>query len=183
MCEPTTQSFRSYTAQRSYVCGELDYVYASSAVPTVSQKRALSSPEDLTESKKNRIPDISDSESDTTMSTPDIPITHAQSPPKVTLDADAILSIAMALKGMLKDELKEYTQTLSRSIIDGVAEGIHTKIADLQSENAELKTQNAVLTEHVKQLETAVDAGEKYSRRNSLRINGIPEVEPEPLQI
>ncbi len=45
----------------------------------------------------------------------------------------------------------------------------------MKVENEALKSQNTLLLERVQKLETSADVAEQYSRRNCLRINGIPE--------
>ena len=61
------------------------------------------------------------------------------------------------------------------AIIDGVVEGLTTTVHNLQSQVNELQKENADLKQRVTLLETKADAAEQYSRRNCLRISGVPE--------
>ena len=54
------------------------------------------------------------------------------------------------------------------SIVEGVVKGLTDTINSLQKENQDLKTR-------VQKLAAKVDAAEQYSRRNCLRIAGVPE--------
>lgn len=140
--------------------------------PTPSQKRALTSPYDPNDSKKNRLPIEAEA------SSPGADMSST-TPTSITLDSSSVRNVAAALKDMLKEELDEMvtkkTDTLARTIIEGVAAGLQTEINCLKSENEKLKSQNVELLERVEKLEYDADASEQYSRRNSLRINGIPE--------
>ena len=58
------------------------------------------------------------------------------------------------------------------TIVSGVVEGLNLTIQSLQKENRGLKAR-------VELLEAKVDAAEQYSRRNCLRIAGVPENQSE----
>ena len=57
---------------------------------------------------------------------------------------------------------------MASSIVTGVLEGLQTKVATLEKENQDLR-------DRVEKLEAKADAAEQYSRRNCLRIAGVPE--------
>ena len=57
---------------------------------------------------------------------------------------------------------------MANAIVTGVLEGIQTKVSTLEKENQDLR-------ERVEKLEAKADAAEQYSRRNCLRIAGVPE--------
>ena len=69
------------------------------------------------------------------------------------------------------------------AIVDGVLQGLHAKIASLETINRVVggkqcfKNDNAILKGKVYEMEKECDGLEQYSRRNSLRITGIPESE------
>jgi len=60
-------------------------------------------------------------------------------------------------------------------IVNDVLSGLERRITQLEADNNKLHTQNGELLERVNQLEAAAEASEQYSRRNCLRISGIPE--------
>ena len=60
---------------------------------------------------------------------------------------------------------------LVNSIVTGVLEGLNVKVVALEKENVDLK-------KRVKYLEDSADQAEQYSRRNCLRISGLPEDDP-----
>ena len=75
------------------------------------------------------------------------------------------------MKESFKDELHEMVET----IIQGVIDGLNAKIGTLETDVQSLKRENNELKTRVVNLERAVDAGEQYSRRNSLRMSGVQE--------
>ena len=58
--------------------------------------------------------------------------------------------------------------TLVSNIVEGVLHGLSSKITSLEGENKQLK-------DKVIALENKADRAEQYSRRNCLRLSGIPE--------
>lgn len=129
------------------------------------RKRFLSSPMDLADSKKNKT-DLSTSsvqeeaEEDT--------VDMAQSVTKTALSPSDLDHISKLLGDTFQDKMADMVS----SIVDGVVSGLQTQIIELQAENSALKTR-------VTTLEAIADKAEQYSRRNSLRISGIPEVPEE----
>ncbi|KAH3801119.1 hypothetical protein DPMN_154765 [Dreissena polymorpha] len=61
-------------------------------------------------------------------------------------------------------------QSLIAQIIRGINESLNTKITSLECENKVLKDQ-------IFELQVQTDRAEQYSRRNCLRVSGIPETE------
>ena len=68
----------------------------------------------------------------------------------------------------MTDNFKAKLDNMVSEIVDGVVNGLKTRISDLETENKLLKAR-------VVKLETASDTAEQYSRRNCVRITGIPE--------
>ena len=68
----------------------------------------------------------------------------------------------------LRTSFESELPTLVSSIVEGVVSSLSEKIRLLSDENAQLKRR-------VEELEIKVDPAEQYSRRNCLRVCGIPE--------
>ena len=125
----------------------------STPLKQVSKKRELSSPEELNELKKNKI-------EESQVST----MTTAGSGTSITLHEDDLKTIAEFLKGAFDPKLTE----MVNSIVTGVLDGLRDKVTKLEKENKDLR-------ERVEKLEAKADVAEQYSRRNCLRIAGVPE--------
>ena len=67
-----------------------------------------------------------------------------------------------------QESLKFQVSDLVKSIVEDVLEGLQGKVKTLESENAELRQQ-------IQRLEATIYLAEQYSRRNCLRISGVPE--------
>lgn len=89
----------------------------------------------------------------------------------LTIPPSEMLKISEMLKETFRGEIVEMVD----SIVKGVLSGLNERISSLEKENIELKQQNAALSSRILSLEKAVDQGEQYSRRNCLRITGVPE--------
>jgi len=61
------------------------------------------------------------------------------------------------------------------SIVAGVVDGLSNRIASLENDNQVLLDENRMLRDRVTDLELGMDASEQYSRRNNVRIFGVPE--------
>ena len=125
----------------------------STPLKPVSKKRELSSPEELSELKKNKIEEMMAESVGTSTGTSTI-----------TLQENDLKTIADFLKDAFETKLTEMTNT----IVTGVLEGLQNKVSKLEKENKDLR-------ERVEKLEAKADAAEQYSRRNCLRIAGVPE--------
>ena len=79
---------------------------------------------------------------------------------KPSIHADILAEICSDLKVLMKI---------------AVTEAIDEKLAELKTDNERLTRENIALKKRVSTLEAQMDASEQYSRRNSLRISGIPE--------
>ena len=154
-----------------------------------SKKRELTSPDFSTDTKKNKMSgsqseiesDISDlslsetMETATTVTTTDEPEVESVST-HVTLSDTHLQKISVLMQAsfqpqmaqIIQESFKSQVSDLVSSIVQGVLQGLQTKVATLENENADLK--NRVAT-----LETALDNAEQYSRRNCLKISGVPE--------
>ena len=133
----------------------------STPLKPISKKRELSSPEELSELKKNKTEETEDSSmADTTKHDG----AGTSSSTSITLQEDDLKKIAEFLKDAFETKLTE----MASSIVTGVLEGLQTKVATLEKENMDLR-------DRVEKLEAKADAAEQYSRRNCLRIAGVPE--------
>ena len=137
-----------------------------------SCKRVLSSPEDDSELKKNRLSGGLEPASATDTGLSDISDLSVMDPenaegtPKteITLKEGDLKTIA----GILADTFRPQIKEIIGPIVDGVLKGLNDTIETLQKENKELKSR-------VEKLETKMDTAEQYSRRNCLRVAGVPE--------
>ncbi|MEW8545260.1 MAG: hypothetical protein AB2693_17185 [Candidatus Thiodiazotropha sp.] len=89
----------------------------------------------------------------------------------IRLDNSNMETIAELLKASFQPQLTE----MISSIVSGVLEGLQSTVASLQNENKQLRTENHELKSKFATLENKVDTAEQYSRRNCLRIAGVPE--------
>lgn len=109
------------------------------STPTTSKKRELSSPLDLVELKKSKA-----------------------STNKMILSLEDIQAISEAVKKSLPGVNEQVEE-----IVNGVLEGLKTKIPKLEEENKMLRMrvhELEPLVGRVEKLESSVDSGEQYSR-------------------
>ena len=153
-------------------------VTSTPTTATSSKKRELQSPEDLSELKKNRVASNSESVSESDISDLSImsntaereePETASQS--VIRLDNTNMETIAEILKTSFQPQLADMVS----SIVNGVLEGLQSAVASQKDEIKQLRTENNELKSRIATLETKTDAAEQYSRRNCLRIAGVPE--------
>ena len=93
------------------------------------------------------------------------------SPTQITLSEDNLAQISVYLRSSFENELP----SLVSSIVEGVVSSLSEKIKLLTDENTQLKRR-------VHELEVKVDRAEQYSRRNCLRVSGIPETDGESVE-
>ena len=163
------------------------------STPSTSQKRSLTSPDFPLDLKKNKFHlspgsdtvDLLESEmfqeEATAMedATGGAPEPEPEPKVNITLRESDILQISSVLKTTFKDEIRgELTKTV-KDIVDGVLLGLSQKIKSLTDENENLRKENTDLKARVDKMETAAEVAEQYSRRNCIRISGIPEDENE----
>ena len=84
--------------------------------------------------------------------------------PSITLKENDLKTIAEILHSSFETNI---TQMIN-NIISGVVDGLKATISSLEKENRLLRTR-------VASLEAKVDEAEQYSRRNFLRVAGVPE--------
>lgn len=152
---------------------------------TSSKKRELQSPEDLSELKKNRVASNSEPASESDISdlsimsnTAEKEASETASQSVIRLDNANMETIAELLKVSFQPQLAEMVGT----IVNGVLEGLQTTVAALQStvaalqgEIRQMRVENNEMKSKIVTLETKADAAEQYSRRNCLRVAGVPE--------
>lgn len=153
---------------------------------TVSKKRELTSPDIELDLKKNRqsgsqsdaeISDLSVMDESHHMDTQSgVGVDVDDSATQVTLSESHIQKMASCLEAsfqpqiaqIIRDSFQTQITDMVSSIVKGVLDGLQIKIAALEQENTTLKTK-------IDKLELALDTSEQYSRRNCLRISGVPE--------
>lgn len=162
------------------------------ATPAVlaKKKRELTSPEFPVDPKKNRFTNSSGDETDSenTDMESDTETEAVGSQNKLSLTelhqiADILrASLNSDMEKTVKDTIKEQLPDMANNIVSKVVTGLNQRIGKLETENEKLnkevkglKKENKSLKSTVAKLEKAVDAGEQYSRRNSLRMSGIEE--------
>ena len=152
------------------------------SITVSSKKRELTSPDVDTDTKKNRVSG-SQSEVETDISDLSLNMDTARSPEEadevstqVTLSDTNLQAMATMIQQsfqpqiaqIIQDSFKQQVSELVGSIVEGVLQGLQSKVAGLEKENTELK-------KRIGSLETALDNAEQYSRRNCLKITGVPE--------
>ena len=183
---------KSISSQSPAKIIEKSDVNQSTPAETDPKKRPLSSPLDFCQAKKQLIGDMINSEgSSESSNVVDISLDRASAQPTLPctpLRVEDIKVIAATLKASFRDDMASMVKSVMKesvgAIVDGVLEGLHVRIASLETinkelleENNALKKDNAVLKGKVHEIEKECDGLEQYSRRNSLRITGIPESE------
>ena len=162
------------------------------ATPSVSatKKRELTSPDFPADLKKNRFtnflsdetdPELTEMDSDTETETE--VSQNKLSLPELHQIADILrANLNSDMKETVKDTIKEQLPDMANDIVSKVITGLNQRIVKLETENErldkdikDLKKENKTLKSNVAKLEKAVDAGEQYSRSNSLRMSGIEE--------
>lgn len=153
---------------------------------TSGKKRELTSPEFTIDLKKNR---VSGSQSETESDISDLSIMTDNMEPtgatggddgdtttQVTLSDVQLQKIAALMQVSFQPQLAEIVQESFRSqvtdLVNSIVQGV---LAGLQTKVGVLETENAVLKNRVDKLETALESAEQYSRRNCLKISGVPE--------
>lgn len=87
------------------------------------------------------------------------------------LNLNDIIRIATELRSLMLPEVKS---AVKEAVKEATAP-LQTQINDLKTENSNLKTKVVELEKKVATNEANIDSLEQYSRRNTLRISGIPE--------
>ena len=138
-----------------------------------SKKRELQSPEELAELKKNKLAEIESDISDLFImsNTEEKGASEVASQSIIQLDSANMETIAELLKSSFQPQIAQ----MVTSIVNGVLEGLQSAISATSLENKRLSSENKELKTRVADLEAKVDAAEQYSRRNCLRVAGVPE--------
>ena len=164
-------------------------------VVTATKKRELTSPDFPADPKKNRvtnslgdeaeseISDITEMESDTDTEAS----SNKLSVGELHKIADILrTSLNSDMQATVKETIKEELPDMANDIVSKVVTGLNQRIEKLETENQRLdkdvknlKKENKTLKSTIAKLEKAADNGEQYSRRNSLRMSGIPETTTE----
>ena len=151
------------------------------------RKRELTSPKFDIENKKNRIASETSDESDASESQTytgnmasepiDVMDINAVPPagPTITIPPSEMLKLSELLKDTFHTEIVGIVD----NIVKGVIMGLQERITSLEKSNKDLKDTNVSLTARVTFLEAQADQAEQYSRRNCLRISGVPETPDE----
>lgn len=129
-----------------------------------TKKRALSSPVDLSDTKKTKQP----INSSVTIPEETMHESGTDTVTQVTLGVEQLAQISSLLKVSIDEQLSEMVNT----IVDGVVGGLKQQIDQLTWENNNLKLR-------VETLELKCDRAEQYSRRNCLRLSGVSESDDE----
>ena len=150
--------------------------YAITPVTQNPKKRELTSPDFDIESKKNKtVSESLDTSVGGTMASDPVEVmdTHSIPPagPTFTIPPSEMLK----LSDLLKDTFRGEIVGLVDNIVTGVLKGLQERITALEVSNQNLQDTNKSLTARVAVLESQADQAEQYSRRNCLRISGIPE--------
>ena len=144
-----------------------------------SSKRVLTSPVDLMDTKKSKAnlgSTITEEQAIGVLPGSD------EKNGQVSVDAENTGYSMMTLT-LSDDQLSQITSSIHESIntqienmvgkiVHGVLSGLHDRMTDLENENQQLKKKLQIV-------ESRLDSAEQYSRRNCVRISGIPESKDE----
>ena len=133
----------------------------------ISQKRELSSSEDLVEPKKNKVLAETGLDSSELFDMSTMDVGDSQSVDQALSSSENVISLKEAdlstIATVIKQAFEPQIKEMVSSIVEGVVSGLNSTIASLRQENAELKAR-------IEMLENRAEAAEQYSRRNCLRI-------------
>ena len=104
---------------------------------------------------------------------------HFLSQPIVPSD---IVGIASELRSLMLPEISKlfkeqlpHIQTIVNTVVSEATGALKDEIQYLCDENASLQSENESLRERISKVESDNESLEQYTRRNSVRISGIPE--------
>ena len=104
---------------------------------------------------------------------------HFLSQPIVPSD---IVGIASELRSLMLPEISKlfkeqlpHIQTIVNTVVSEATGALKDEIQYLRDENASLQSENESLRERISKVESDNESLEQYTRRNSVRISGIPE--------
>ena len=160
---------------------------ATPSTPSTQQKRGLTSPDCPLDLKKNKVylsprsdaVELFESEMLEEDATPMEGATGGEPKVSITLRECDIKQISDVLKNTFKDDLREELTKTVKDIVAGVLSGLSEQIKSLTEENENIRKENTDMKARVDRLETATEVAEQYSRRNCIRISGIPEDDSE----
>ena len=75
---------------------------------------------------------------------------------------------------LFKEQLP-HIRTIVNNVVSEATDALKDEIQHLRDENASLQSENESLRERISKVESDNDSLEQYTRRNSVRISGIPE--------
>ena len=155
-----------------------------------SKKRVLSSPEDVGEVKKNKSDGSQENQDSAQLSgsyldqpehsdtseISDLSVMASMTSEGGSTPATAIVSLKESdlktIVNVLKEAFDPKLIEMVNSIVTSVIEGLQLQVKKLQKENKDI-------LKSVAKLEVRADVAEQHSRRNCLRIAGVPENEAE----
>ena len=156
----------------------------TTSVSVSASKRVLSSPVELMDTKKSKIniePVIIEEVPQAVSYPSDVGPGNSQVPVSaenvgyptmtITLSEDHITQITSSIQESINTQIED----MVAKIVNGVLGGLRSRMSDLEEENQQLKRRLQVV-------ETRLDSAEQYSRRNCIRISGVPETNGESVE-
>ncbi|KAH3839372.1 hypothetical protein DPMN_112801 [Dreissena polymorpha] len=131
----------------------------------------LSTPDTVSDQKRNRI--LSDSIAE------EFQYTIDTMPLDAPIDKELVETIPSAVKQSVTANIKTILKGMIDSIVDGVVSSLRTRITLVEETNEILRKGNKLLKDRVSKLVKDRIEAEQYSRRNCLRVSGIPETASE----
>ena len=134
-------------------------------------KRDLASPDETNEAKKGK---LAASSSPASYDSQDEMITEAgdKSQTNIVMSHADLAIIGQQLTDTFQSKIESIVRSIADLVIPEIVKGVTAK---LESRVSTLESENDFLRKRVNQLENSLDAAEQYSRRNNLRISGLPE--------
>ena len=81
----------------------------------------------------------------------------------------------LKIQSLVKDMMHTQIEPMVKSIVSDITSVMTTQISNLEKERDALRSRVKSLEDKVESLDIACDTAEQYSRRNCLRIVGVPE--------
>ena len=99
-----------------------------------------------------------------------------QAVPNVVLSREDLAVISKQLTDTFQSQIETMVKHIADLVIPEIGKGVTAK---LENRVSTLESENDYLRRRVSQLEGSLDAAEQYSRRNNVRISGLPENQDE----
>ena len=141
---------------------------------TQTPKRDLASPDETNDAKKGKMaagsPNPLNSEDEMITEIAEKPLTN------IVMSHADLEVIGQQLTDTFQSKIELMVKSIADLVIPEIVKGVTTR---LEKRVSALESENDSLRKRINQLENSLDSAEQYSRRNNLRISGLPETQNE----